>query len=42
MAYGKMVINGMMIGDRSFNFEEKSKQFLYLVFAYDKKNHIFS
>jgi hypothetical protein len=24
MVYGKMVINGMMFGDRSFNYEDKS------------------
>jgi|JI10StandDraft_1071094.scaffolds.fasta_scaffold96582_2 hypothetical protein len=37
-----MIIKGMMFGDREFNFEDKSNLFLILVYAFDKKNHIFS
>lgn len=36
-----MIIKGMMFGDREFNFEDKSNLFLILVYAFDKKNHIF-
>lgn len=42
MIYGKMIIHGLLFGERLFNYEDKSTLFIYLVYAYDKKNHIFS
>ena len=42
ISYGKMIIKGMLFGERQFNFEEKSNNFFNIVFAYDQTNHYFS
>ena len=37
-----MIINGIMFGERSFNFDDESNQFIILVYAYDKTNSMYS
>lgn len=36
-----MVINGIIIGERTFSFSDKSKFYSNLVYAIDSKNNLF-
>jgi hypothetical protein len=39
---GRMVIRGMLFGEREFNFEGKSKYIVIIVYVYNKTDNIFS
>lgn len=41
VSFGKMVISGIVLGERSFNFEDQSTSFAILVFVIDSKNRLF-
>lgn len=36
------MIGGLLIGERTFNFEDKSKIYVILVYAYDRKHRYFA